>query len=164
MTVQERLSEIGKSLPSPPPPKGNYSPIVMHGDVAYVSGQVSRQGQLIISGPIDSRTPPLDIVRAAQTCILNALSILEEAKLLGRVERILFLRGFIFADENFRDHSQVLDSASDFLVEVFGEKGRHARSAIGVAGLPGRGMMEIELTAAIMPRTEADARGHADPE
>jgi enamine deaminase RidA (YjgF/YER057c/UK114 family) len=120
--------------------------------VAYISGQVSRVDDVTITGPIDDQTSSETIASAAQACVLRALSILAEAESHAiSVERILFLRGFINAVPVFKNHSQVLDEASGLLHRIFGERGLHARSAIGVSSLPSGGLMEIELTVALSP-------------
>ncbi|MNY53002.1 Endoribonuclease L-PSP [compost metagenome] len=87
---------------------------------------------------------------AARTCVLRALSALENAVGdLDNVERILFVRGFVYAEDRFQSFSQILDESSKLLIDVFGERGHHARSALGVAGLPSNGLLELELIAAV---------------
>lgn len=149
-SIRLRVVELGLTLPPPPTPRGIYSSLVIHQDVAYVSGQVSRADDMTITGPVDDRTSSETITTAAQACVLRALSILAEAEdHAASVERILFLRGFINAVPAFQNHSQVLDEASSLLHRIFGERGQHARSAIGVNSLPNGGLMEIELTVAL---------------
>ena len=148
--IADRLAELGMTLPPPPSPRGAYMSVVIHDGIAYVSGQVSRVGDEIIAGPVDHTTPPDLIRHAAHTCVLRALSALAAAlPSTTAVERILYLRGFVNAVPEFVNHSQVMDEASSLLHEIFGENGRHARSALGVAGLPGSGLLEIELTVAL---------------
>ena len=150
ISVAQRLSQLGMTLPPPPSPRGAYTGVVIHRDIAYVSGQVSRVGEQVIAGPVDNATPPELIRHAARTCVLRALSALAAALPPTRsIERILFLRGFINAVPDFANHSQVMDEASSLLHEIFGDEGRHARSAIGVASLPGGGLLEIELTVSL---------------
>jgi enamine deaminase RidA (YjgF/YER057c/UK114 family) len=146
----DRLAQLGMTLPPPPSPRGTYVGVVIHDGIAYISGQVSRVGGEIIAGPADHTTPPDLIRHAARTCVLRALSALAAALPSSTaVERILYLRGFVNAVPDFVNHSQVMDEASSLLHEIFGENGRHARSALGVAGLPGGGLLEIELTVAL---------------
>jgi enamine deaminase RidA (YjgF/YER057c/UK114 family) len=148
--IADRLAQLGMPLPPPPSPRGAYVSVVIHHDIAYVSGQVSRVGEQVIAGPVDIATPPDVIRHAARTCVLRALSALAAAlSTTTTVERILFLRGFVNAVPDFVNHSQVMDEASVLLHEIFGDKGLHARSAIGVAGLPGGGLLEIELTVSL---------------
>lgn len=151
MISRAKLAQLGIVLPEPPTPRGEYVPVVVHGGVAYVSGQLSRIGNHTIAGPVTSATSQHDIARAARACVLRALSALDQAVGLEQISRFLFLRGFVYAEPGFEDFSRVLDEASKVLVEIFGEQGLHARSVAGVAGLPNSGMLEIELTAVIAP-------------
>ncbi|RKF36124.1 RidA family protein [Paraburkholderia fungorum] len=150
--VVARLAQLGMALPPPPSPRGAYVGAVIHDGIAYISGQVSRVGDEVIVGPVDRDTPHHVIRRAARTCVLRALSVLVATlPATTAVGRILFLRGFVNAVPDFVDHSRVMDEASSVLHEIFGENGRHARSALGVASLPGNGLLEIELTVALTP-------------
>lgn len=151
MISRAKLAQLGVVLPEPPKPRGDYVPVVVYGGVAYVSGQLSRDGDFTIVGPVTSATPQEDLKRAARACVYRALSALDQAVGLEQVSRFLFLRGFVYAEPGFQDFARVLDEASKLLVEIFGGEGLHARSVVGVAGLPGKGMLEIELTAAIEP-------------
>ncbi|MGH8778055.1 RidA family protein [Paraburkholderia sp.] len=149
-----RLAQLGLTLPPSPSPRGAYEAVVIHDGIAYVSGQVSRVGDDIIAGPVDHDTPPEVIRHAARTCVLRAVSVLVATlPATLAIERILFLRGFVNAVPDFANHSQVLDEASALLHDIFGESGRHARSALGVASLPGVGLLEIELTVALTSAT-----------
>lgn len=140
------------SLPPPPKPRGLYTSVVTHEGIAYVSGQVSREAGEIIRGPVGHNTPSSHISRAGHACVSNALSALvHELGSLDRIERLLFLRGFVAAAPDFTEHSRVLDAASGTLIALLGDRGRHARSAVGVSSLPGGGLLEIELVAALNP-------------
>ncbi|WP_338570168.1 RidA family protein [Pseudomonas canadensis] len=149
MSIRERIAALGLQLPEAPGPKGDYVPVTIHAGVAYVSGQVCRLGDGVISGPVTDQTSPAQVTQAGQICALRALSVLDQAVGLENVERILFVRGFVFGGEGFQRFSSVVDGASQVLIDVFGEQGRHARSAVGVAGLPSGGMLELEVTAVI---------------
>ncbi|MGY2163666.1 RidA family protein [Pseudomonas tolaasii] len=149
MSLRETISALGLVLPETPSPKGDYVPVTIHGGVAYVSGQVCRVGEGVISGPVTDLTSPEVVLQAGQTCALRALSVLDHAVGLENVERILFVRGFVYGGEGFQNFSKVVDGASQVFIDVFGEQGRHARSAVGVAGLPGGGLLELEVTAVI---------------
>jgi enamine deaminase RidA (YjgF/YER057c/UK114 family) len=139
-------------LPTPPQPRGLYTSVVTYQGIAYVSGQVSREAGEIIRGPVDKDTPSSDIARAGHACAWNALSALSHVLgSLDRIERLLFLRGFVAAAPDFTDHSRVLDAASGTFIALLGDRGRHARSASGVSSLPGGGLLEIELVAALKP-------------
>lgn len=150
MTVKQKLADLGLQLPEPPAPRGEYVPVVVHEKIVYVSGQVSREGESIICGPISEKTGPELVSRAAEACVLRTLSALEHSVGLERVDRLLFLRGYVYAQEGYHQYSKVVDAASLLLLELFGDKGRHGRLAVGVAGLPGGGMLEIEVTAALV--------------
>ena len=153
MISRAKLAQLGVVLPDPPAPRGDYVPAVVHGGVVYVSGQLSREGNLTITGPVTSATSQDDIKRAGRACVLRALSAIDQAVGLQNVSSFLFLRGFVFAEPGFQDFARVLDEASKVLVEIYGEQGRHARSVAGVAGLPSNGLLEIELTAVVeMPQ------------
>ncbi|WP_133647199.1 RidA family protein [Paraburkholderia flava] len=151
--IVNRLAQLGLTLPLTPSPRGAYVGAVIHDDIAYISGQVSRVGNEVIAGPVDRDTPHDVIRHAARTCVLRALSVLVATMpalpTSATVERILFLRGFVNAVPGFANHSQVMDEASALLHEIFGDSGRHARSAVGVASLPGGGLLEIELVVAL---------------
>lgn len=149
MSIHARLQALGLQLPPVPGPKGDYVPVTIHGGVAYVSGQVCRQGDGVICGPVSEHTPVQVVSEAGRVCALRALSVLEHAVGLDNIERILFVRGFVYGTEDFQNFSRVVDGASQLLIDVFGEQGRHARSAIGVAGLPSGGLLELEVTAVI---------------
>lgn len=156
--IADRLAQLGMTLPPTPSPRGAYVSVVIHHDIAYVSGQVSRVGDHVIAGPVNSSTPSDVIRHAARTCVLRALSALAAAlPTTTMVERILFLRGFVNAVPEFVNHSQVVDEASHLLHEIFGAKGQHARSAVGVAGLPGGGLLEIELTVSLAHGSDPQA-------
>jgi enamine deaminase RidA (YjgF/YER057c/UK114 family) len=164
MTIEiaGRLAQLGLTLPVAPSPRGFYVGAVIHNDIALISGQVSRVGDEIITGPVDRDTPPEVIRHAARTCVLRALSVLVATlPATTSVDRVLFLRGFVHAAPGFENHSQVMDEASTLLHDIFGESGRHARSALGVASLPGNGLLEIELTVALASVPPVNLQEHA---
>lgn len=152
-----RLEELGLRLPEVPKPQGHYVGVTVHNGIAYVSGQVSRLKDGVITGPVDDQTPANTIKLAAETCVLRALSVLTAIGDEYEFERVLFMRGYINAVPGFAAHSAVLDGASSLLHAIFGERGSHSRSAIGVASLPSSGLLEIELVVALTanPRREA---------
>ena len=149
MTVKQKLADLGLRLPEPPEPRGEYVPVIVHGNTLYVSGQVSREGAGVILGPVSKDTGEDIISRAAEACVLRTLSALEHSVGLDRVDRLLFLRGYVYAEDEYYQYSKVVDAASRLLLKLFGDKGQHARLAVGVAGLPSGGMLEIEVTAAL---------------
>lgn len=151
MSIEARLKSLGLELPSAAAPVANYVPTVQAGGILYVSGQISRTGSgAVQTGKLGAT---LDVGKgreAARTC---ALSILAQAKAalgsLEKIERIVKLTGFVNATPDFKEHPQVVNGASDLLVEVLGDKGRHTRSAVGVASLPLDAAVEIESMIAI---------------
>ena len=150
--IATRVAHLGFVLPALPSPRGAYLGAVAHDGIVYVSGQVSRIGDEVITGPVDRDTPDDVIRNAARACVLRALSVLVGTVApTASVERILFLRGFINSTPDFRHHSRVMDAVSTLLHDIFGESGQCARSAIGVASLPDGGLLEIELTVALTP-------------
>lgn len=151
-SIRDRVEAFGLKLPSPPAPRGAYAAAMIHGGIAYVSGQVSRIGDETITGPVDDHTAPVVIRDAAQASVLRALGTLAALEDDLVFDRLLFLRGFIYSKPGFCRHSSVLDHASELLHGILGEAGRHARSAVGVASLPSLGLMEVELVAAMRPR------------
>lgn len=152
-TPTQRLRELGIELPQPLPPRWSYVPVTIQDGIAYVSGQVPWvDGELRVRGRVGAEVD-LDTARdQARTAILNALAQLDVAAGgLDRVERILKVTGFVSSAPEFFEQPRVIDAASELLEQVFGERGRHARSAIGVAALPSNVPVEIELVAAIAP-------------
>lgn len=146
-TIEEKLVEMNIILPSTPKPSGNYDPCSMVPPLLYLSGITPKEnGICLYKGKVGRDLSKEEGYKAAKRCIVNHLGTLK-ATLgdLERVEKIIKVIGFINADPEFTDLPFVLNGASDFLVEVFGEKGRHARSAIGVCALPGGAAIEIEL-------------------
>lgn len=145
-TIDRRLAELGVTLPDAPAPAANYVPAVLSGKTLYVSGQlpIGPQG-LTLTGTLGAGVSIEDAREAARLCAVNVLA--QAFKAVGdldRVVRIVKLTGFVSSAPDFYDQPKVVNGASDFLVEVFGEKGRHARSAVGVAALPLGAAVEVE--------------------
>lgn len=149
--MEKRLAELGISLPPAPAPVANYVPTVIVGDLLFVSGQISRGGDgKTITGKLGAGVDiPLGR-EAARVCALNILAQAQAALgTLDRIARIVKLTGFVNAASTFVDHPQVVNGASDLLVEILGDRGRHTRSAVGVAGLPLDAAVEVEAIIAI---------------
>jgi len=148
--LAHRIAQLGLALPAAPAPRGAYESVVIHDDIAYVSGQVCRIEGGVIAGPVSDSTPPETIRHAAHTCVLRALAVLHaNVPASLDIDRTLFLRGFVHAAPGFAHYGRVLDEASTLLLAILGERGRHARSAVGVAGLPDGALLEIELVVAL---------------
>lgn len=147
---EQRLKDLGIALPDAASPSFNYVPVTLHRGVAYVSGQMPKvDGEVRVFGKVGDAVD-LETARGeARICILQGLACLKAAiGSLDRVERILKVGGFVASARGFNAQPKVLDAASDLIGEIFGEVGRHARFAVGVAELPRNAAVEIELTVA----------------
>jgi enamine deaminase RidA (YjgF/YER057c/UK114 family) len=146
-TPEERLSELGIELPQPAAPVAAYVPCVRTGDLLYVSGQVPLVGgQSQWTGRLGADGLGVDEgAAAARVCAVNVLAALKaELGDLGRVRRVVKVTGFVASEPGFTDHPKVINGASELFGEVFGEAGRHARAAVGVAALPLGVPVEVE--------------------
>ena len=144
--IETRLAEIGITLPVPATPLANYVPFVVTGKLVVVSGQIPVvDGRIVYVGKISQGMSIQDGQDAARLCFINVLAQLKSACYsLDRVVRVVRLGGFIAAPADFTAHAQVMNGASDLAVAVFGDRGRHARSTIGVPSLPGNATVEVE--------------------
>jgi len=142
--IQEKLSLLGISLPIAPEPSGSYLAVVISGNLAFVAGQIPMEGkQVKFRGKVDSIEVGQE---AARLCTINALAQLKSSLgSLDRIKRVSKVTGFVNCDPSFVDHSKVINGASDLLVNIFGEKGKHARSAVGVSSLPLNSTVEVEF-------------------
>lgn len=159
-TIDARLAELGLRLPGPYPPHDPLDAVVVHGGRARTSGQLPRghDGRLVHPGVLGSTLDVEQGSEAALWCALNALSVLKaELGSLDRIERILTVIGFVACAPGFEKQPAVIDGASRLLHEVFGDAGRHTRSAIGVAALPRGGAVEIEVEVALRAHGGGDA-------
>lgn len=149
--IEARLRELGIVLPEPLRPAFNYVPVVVWDGLAYVSGQLPRvDGQVPVPGRVGEAVTVEQAQEAARLCVLHGLAVLREALgSLDRVERIVKVTGFVASVPEFHEQPRVVDAASGLLVEIFGEAGRHARSAVGVAALPRNSPVEIEFIVGI---------------
>ena len=146
-TPEDRLSQLGLELPTPPRPVAAYIPAKRFGNLVQISGQIPmRGGKLMTTGIVPSEVGLAEAVGCARQCALNALAVLKaEIGELSRVTSVVRLGGFVAADPWFADHPEVINGASELMLEVFGEIGRHARAAVGVASLPLHAPVEIEF-------------------
>lgn len=150
MTVSERLQQLGIALPEAAQPTFNYVPVTLHRGAAYVAGQMPKvDGEIRVFGKAGAEISLATAQDEARVCILQGLACLQAALgSLDRVEQVLRINGYVASAPGFNDQPRVLDAASELLVQVFGDAGRHARSAIGVAELPRNAVVEIDLTVA----------------
>jgi enamine deaminase RidA (YjgF/YER057c/UK114 family) len=148
--IDQRLAELGITLPEAAAPSFNYVPVTLYRGVAHVAGQLPKvDGEVRVHGKAGAAVS-LEAARGeANICILQGLACLKQALgSLDRIERILKVTGFVASAAGFNDQPKVLDAASDLLGQIFGEAGRHARSAVGVAELPRDAAVEIEMIVA----------------
>ena len=151
-SIEERLAALGLTLPAAAAPAANYVPWTISGDTLYVAGQLPfADGKLAVVGAVDG---VVSVERAKHAAMLCALNILAQAKAaldgdLSRVVRCLKLGGFVNAPAGFVDHPQVINGASDLMVAVLGDAGRHARFAVGASSLPFDVAVEIDAVFAI---------------
>ncbi|WP_219813612.1 MULTISPECIES: RidA family protein [unclassified Rathayibacter] len=148
--IAERLAELGVELPAVAVPAGAYVPAVVHGGLVYTAGQIPFvDGSLPLVGKVGAEVSPEQAKELARTCALNALAAVADAiGSLDRVTRIVKLTGFVASASGFTGQPGVINGASELLGDVFGEPGRHARSAVGVAELPLGAPVEVELIVA----------------
>ncbi len=146
-TVRERLDALGLELPEPAAPAANYVPFVRAGSLVFVSGQVPvRDGRLAWRGKVGVDCSPEEAQEAARLVALNIVAVVAAACEgdLERVTRCVKLGGFVNCSDDFQNHPAVIDGASNLMVEVFGDRGRHARFAVGSNKLPFNVPVEID--------------------
>ncbi|MCC5995899.1 MAG: RidA family protein [Oceanicaulis sp.] len=144
--VESRLAELGLTLPEPAAPVANYTPFVRSGDLVHVSGQISLGPDGLVAGRVGADLDLEAGQAAARLCAVNLIAQFKSACAgdLTRMRRVVKLGGFVNADPGFTDIPKVINGASDLMVAVFGEAGRHARSAVGVAVLPLGAAVEVD--------------------
>ncbi|HET6640797.1 MAG TPA: RidA family protein [Nitrososphaeraceae archaeon] len=149
--IVERIIDLGLKLPSPSKPAGSYVPVVMDGNMIYVSGQIALESSIIpeiYRGKVTSDVSIETAQAAARICTLNALSQIKAALGdLDRVKKFIRLSGYVNSDPSFTDQPKVINAASDLLADIFGDAGKHSRVAIGVSSLPLGSAVEIEFLA-----------------
>jgi len=146
-TVEKKLAELGITLPTPAAPVANYVPFVRTGNVLVISGQIcfGNDGKLVAKGKLGGGVSIEDGANAAKASAINLLAQLKAALGdLDKVVRVVRLGGFINSMPDFIDGPKVMNGASDLMVTAFGDKGRHARTTIGVAALPADAAVEVE--------------------
>ncbi len=149
MTIIERLTELGITLPTPMPPVATYVPVTIAENLVTVSGQLPAiDGKVAVTGKLGLDVALEEGQHAARLCLINVLAQLQAALPSGldSITKVIRLGGFIAATPEFSQHAVVMNGASDLAVAVFGEAGRHARSTIGVSSLPLDAAVEVEGT------------------
>ena len=147
MDIEKKLKELGISLPASPKPIANYVPAVRAGNLLFVSGHGPyNDGKSILSGKLGKELTVEEGYKTARNVALNCLASIQAALGdLNKVKRVVKLLGMVNCTEDFKDQPKVINGASDVLVEVFGDAGRHARSAVGMQSLPNGIPVEIEM-------------------
>jgi enamine deaminase RidA (YjgF/YER057c/UK114 family) len=146
-TPEEKLAELGLTVPEVAKPVASYIPAVRSGSYVYTSGQLPmRDGQLLMTGKVGGEVAAEEAQECARQCVLNAIAAVRaEVGELSAVKRVVKVVAFVASTPDFTGQPQVANGASDLLGEVFGEAGRHARSAVGVPVLPLDAPVEVEL-------------------
>ena len=145
--IEEKLQSLNISLPTPPKPAGSYIPVVVSKSWAFVSGQIPiKDGKVAFIGKVPTSQSIENAQKAAKLCAINALAQLKaELGDLDRIQKIIKVSGFVNSEQNFSEHPKVINAASDFLYDVFGEKGKHSRIAIGANSLPLDSTVELDM-------------------
>ncbi len=143
--IDEKINLLGISIPVPPKPAGSYLPVVISNNIAYVSGQIPvKDGKVIFQGKVNDKNLE-EAKQSAKLCAINILAQLKrELGTLDRISKIMKISGFVNSDSDFFQQPNVINAASDLFFEIFGEKGQHARIAVGVSSLPLNSMTEID--------------------
>lgn len=145
--IDEKLEELGIIIPSAPKPLASYIPVTRTANLIFTAGQIPiRDGKLIFNGKVGDNITLEDGIEAAKLCTINCLSVIKsEIKNLDQIKKIVKVTVFVNSAAGFTDQPKVANGASDLLVEVFGNKGKHVRSAVGVNELPIDSTVEIEM-------------------
>ena len=143
--IEEKLEELGIKLPNPPTPAGSYVPVVRTGNLLYISGQIPMEnGKVVFTGKVSNKNMEV-AQKSAKMCAINILAqIKRELGDFEKVIKIIKLSGFVNSIPEFSQQPKIINSASDLMFEIFGEKGKHSRVAVGVASLPLDAMTEID--------------------
>jgi enamine deaminase RidA (YjgF/YER057c/UK114 family) len=150
MDPLDALTQLGHTLPAPPAPGGNYTSAKTSGNIVYLSGVVSQAEGSILTGTVGLDRTVEEAYAAARSCALLQLAVLQQhLGSLGKVRGILTVNGYVNSIAGFADSPKVINGASDLLLAVFGESGRHVRAALGVSGLPRNALVELQMTVEI---------------
>lgn len=145
-SLEDRLKDLGYELPAVPRPAGSYVPAARAGALLFTAGQLPlREGRLTYTGKVGGDVSTEEAKEAARLCAINALAAVKAEAELENVRRVVKVTGYVASAAGFNDQPGVMNGASELLWEVFGEKGLHARSAVGVAELPLDAPVEVEL-------------------
>ena len=152
MSISDQLTALGLSLPSVPTPVAAYVNCVRSGNLLFLSGGLPIDGEKKVIGKVPSAVSVEEAKEGARMIVLNRLAVIQqEIGSLDRVKQIVTLTGFVNSEPDFYDHPQVVNGASELLLSIFGERGQHSRTALGVAALPLNVAVEINLVVEIEP-------------
>jgi enamine deaminase RidA (YjgF/YER057c/UK114 family) len=150
MGVEARLQELGIALPAPPAAGGNYVSARTLGQIVYLSGVISTDSSGIITGTVGTDRTVEQGYAAARCCALTQLAVLKRhLDSLDAVKSVISVNGYVNAVAGFEDSPRVINGASDLLIEIFGEAGRHVRAALGVSALPRHALVELQMSVEI---------------
>ncbi|HJT10444.1 MAG TPA: RidA family protein [Candidatus Nitrosotalea sp.] len=150
--IEEKIISLNISLPVPPKPAGSYIPVTRTGNLVFVSGQIPiRDGKVEFKGKVPTDVSIDTAQQAAKLCIINVLAQLKaEIGNLDKVSKIIRVSGFVNSASDFYEQPKIINAASDLLFEIFGDKGKHSRVAVGVASLPLNSTVEIDMIAEVI--------------
>ena len=145
--IEDKIKQLGIVLPTPPKPAGSYISVVTSGNLAFVSGQIPMQdGKVQYTGKVPSEKSIEDAQAAAKLCAINLLAQLKSnLGNLDRITKIVRVSGFVNSTPEFTEQPKIINAASDLFFEIFGEKGKHSRIAVGVSSLPLGSTVEIDM-------------------
>jgi len=147
MSAESQLATLGLTLPAPPSPGGNYLSAKRVGDLIFLAGVVSTNASGVMTGTVGLDRSVTDGYNAARACALTQLSVLRrELGTLNAIAEIVSVNGYVNAIAGFEDSPAVVNGASDLLVQIFGEAGKHVRAAVGVNALPRNAIVEVQMT------------------
>ena len=152
MTPEKQLEELGLTLPPPPAPGGNYLSSKQIGPLVYLAGVISTNTSGVMTGTVGQDRTVADGYTAARACALTQLAVLKrDLGNLDSIAEIVSVNGYVNAVAGFEDSPAVINGASDLLVQIFGEAGKHVRAAVGVSALPRNAIVEIQMTVRVDP-------------
>ena len=145
--IMDKLKENNIILPSPPSPAGSYIPVILTGNLAFVSGQIPiKDGKVAFSGKVPVEQSVENAQEAAKLCIINGLAQLNtHFGTLENIKKIIRISGFVNSTSDFSEQPKIINHASDLLFEIFGDSGKHSRVAVGVSSLPLNSTVEIDM-------------------
>ncbi|HKU33337.1 MAG TPA: RidA family protein [Candidatus Nitrosotalea sp.] len=149
--IEEKIASLNILLPVPPKPAGSYIPVTRTGNLVFVSGQIPvKEGKVEFQGKVPTDVSIETAQQAAKLCVINVLAQLRaEIGSLDKVSKIVRVSGFVNSASDFYEQPKIINAASDLLFEIFGEKGKHSRIAVGVASLPLNSTVEIDMIAEV---------------